>query len=72
MPIPLFSMLLTILLATFWEIQFQIYFNNNAFSLSLSLSLALRNNAGHGLLILEVFLDHIQRRTTVGMTPLDE
>ena len=33
---------------------------------------ALRPNAGHGLLILEVFLDHTQRRTTVGRTPLDE
>ena len=32
----------------------------------------LRPNAGHGLLILEVFLDHTQRRTTVGRTPLDE
>ena len=27
---------------------------------------------GHGLLIREVFLDHIQRLTTVGRTPLDE
>jgi hypothetical protein len=35
-------------------------------------SVALRPNAGHGLLILEVFLDHTQRRTTVGKTPLDE
>jgi len=33
---------------------------------------ALRPNVGHGLLILEVFLDHTQRRTTVGRTPLDE
>ena len=33
---------------------------------------ALRPNAGHGLLILEFFLDHTQRRTTVGRTPLDE
>jgi len=33
---------------------------------------ALRLNAGHGFLILEVFLDHTQRRTTVGRTPLDE
>jgi len=32
---------------------------------------ALRPNAGHGLLILEV-LDHTQRRTAFGMTPLDE
>ena len=32
---------------------------------------ALRPNAGHVLLILE-FLDHTQRRTTVGRTPLDE
>jgi len=29
---------------------------------------ALRPNAGHGLLI----LDHTQRRTTVGRTPLDK
>ena len=28
--------------------------------------------AGYGLLILEVFRDHTQRRTTVGRTPLDE
>jgi hypothetical protein len=34
--------------------------------------MALRPNAGHGLLIPEVFLDHTQRRTTVGRTPLDE
>jgi hypothetical protein len=34
-------------------------------------SVALRPNAGHGPLILEV-LDHTQRRTTVGRTPLDE
>ena len=33
---------------------------------------ALRPNAGHGLFILEVFLDHTQRRTTVGRTSLDE
>jgi len=33
---------------------------------------ALRPNAGHSLLILEVFLHHTQRRTTVGRTPLDE
>ena len=38
----------------------------------LFFSVALRPNAGHGLLILEVFLDHTQRRTTVGRTPLDE
>jgi len=31
---------------------------------------SLRPNAGHGLLILEVF-DHTQRRITVGRTPLD-
>jgi len=36
-------------------------------------SVALRPNAGHGLLILFLrFLDHTQRRTTVGRTPLDE
>ena len=34
--------------------------------------MALRPNAGHGLLILEVFLDHTQQRATVGRTPLDE
>jgi len=34
--------------------------------------MALRPSAGHGLLILEVFLDHTQRRITVGRTPLDE
>jgi hypothetical protein len=32
----------------------------------------LQSNAGHGLLILEVYLDHTQRRSTVGRTPLDE
>ena len=37
----------------------------------LFFSVALRPNMGHGLLILE-FLDHTQRRTTVGRTPLDE
>ena len=35
-------------------------------------TVALRPNTGHGLLILEVFLDHSQRRTAVGRTPLDE
>ena len=34
-------------------------------------AVTLRPNAGHGLLILR-FLDHTQRRTTVGRTPLDE
>ena len=34
-------------------------------------SVALRPNADHGLLSLEV-LDHTQRRTTIGRTPLDE
>jgi hypothetical protein len=34
-------------------------------------AVALRPNAGHGLLILEV-LDHTQQRNTVGRTPLDE
>ena len=33
---------------------------------------ALQPNEGYGLLIHEVFLDHTQRRTTVGRTPLDE
>jgi len=34
---------------------------------------ALRPNTGHDLFILEVFfLDHTQRRTTFGRTPLDE
>jgi hypothetical protein len=33
---------------------------------------ALRPNAGHGLLIPEVFLDHTQRRITFGRTPLDK
>ena len=28
--------------------------------------------AGYGLLILEVFRDHTQQHTTVGITPLDE
>ena len=32
---------------------------------------ALQPNASHGL-IFEVFVDHTQRRTTVGRTPLDE
>jgi hypothetical protein len=36
------------------------------------LFVALRPNTGHGHLILEVFLDHTQRRTTVSRTPLDE
>jgi hypothetical protein len=35
-------------------------------------AVALRPIEGHGLLILEVFLDHTKRRTTVGRTPLDE
>jgi hypothetical protein len=35
-------------------------------------SVALRLNTDHALLIVEVFLDHTQRRTTVGRTPLDE
>ena len=35
-------------------------------------AVGLRPNGGHGLLILEVFLDHTQRRTTVGRTPLYE
>jgi len=34
--------------------------------------LVLQPNMGHGLLIHEVFLDHTQRRITVGTTPLDE
>jgi len=33
---------------------------------------ALRTNAGHGLLFLEVSRSHTQRRITVGRTPLDE
>ena len=37
----------------------------------LFFAVALRPNACHGHLILE-FLDHTQRRITVGMTPLDE
>ena len=40
--------------------------------LNFFFSVALRPNAGHGLLILEVFLDHTQRRSTVGRTRLDE
>jgi len=35
-------------------------------------AMALRHNAGHGLLIIEDFLDHTQQRTTVGRTHLDE
>jgi len=35
-------------------------------------SVALQPNTGHGLLILVRILDHTQRRTTVGRTPLDE
>jgi len=42
------------------------------FRLIIFFSVALRPNTGHGLLILEVFLDHTQRRSTVGRTPLDE
>jgi hypothetical protein len=38
----------------------------------LFFAVAQRPNAGHGLLILEVFLDHTQLRTTVGRTPMDE
>jgi hypothetical protein len=41
-------------------------------SSSPPLPVALRPNAGHGLLILEVSRSHTQRRTTVGRTPLDE
>ena len=49
-------------------------------SVSVTLSLlpyspppmALQPNAGYGLLIFTRFLDHTQRRTTVGRTPLDE
>ena len=41
------------------------------YNLIISFSMALRPNAGHGHLILEV-LDHTQRRTAFGMTPLDE
>jgi len=33
---------------------------------------ALQPNEDYGLLIHEVFLDHTQRRTTVGRTTLDE
>ena len=33
---------------------------------------ALRPSEGHALLIHGFFLDHTQRRTTVGRTPLDE
>ena len=33
--------------------------------------MALRPNAGNGILIFW-YLDHIQRRTTAGMTPLNE
>jgi len=32
----------------------------------------LQPNAGHGLLIQKVFLDHTQQRNTVSRTPLDE
>ena len=39
--------------------------------LYLFLFLALWPNAGHGLLIHEVFLDHTRRHTTVSRTPLD-
>ena len=35
-------------------------------------SVALQPNADHGLLIFVRFLDHTQRRSTVGRTPLDE
>jgi len=41
----------------------------NAFFSSL---VALQPNEVYGLLIHVVFLDHTQRRTTVGRTPLDE
>jgi len=37
-----------------------------------SFFVAVQPNEGYGLLIHEVFLDHTQRRTTVGRTPLDE
>jgi len=33
---------------------------------------ALQPNEGHGLLIHEIFLDHTQRRTIFGRTPLDQ
>jgi len=35
-------------------------------------AVALWPNAGHGLLVLEVFLDHAQQCATVGRNPLDE
>ena len=35
-------------------------------------AVALQPNTGHGVLIVEVFLDHTRWRTTVGWTPLDE
>jgi len=35
-------------------------------------AVALRPNAGHGLLILDVSRSHTQGSTTVGRTPLDE
>jgi hypothetical protein len=41
-------------------------------SLPLSLYLALRPNAGYGLLVQEAFRDHTLRCATVGRTPLDE
>ena len=34
--------------------------------------MALRPKAVHGLLIIEVYLDHTQQRTIVGRTPVDE
>jgi hypothetical protein len=42
------------------------------FSSFFSPPVALQPNMGHGLLILEVFLDHTQWCITVGRTPLDE
>ena len=44
----------------------------NVINLVFSPLLALQPNEGYGLLIHDVFLDHTQRRTTVGRSPLDE
>jgi hypothetical protein len=47
------------------------YIHNTIFIAVLAETHTELPNAGHGLLILR-FLDHTQRRTTVGKTPLDE
>ena len=55
-----------------WVVKLSVRDANHYLPSSLFFFVALRPNAGHDPLILEFFLDHTQRRTTVGRTPLDE